>query len=307
MILLITILSLLFYACHKIDKNAVEVQNTDVTVESNYNTSESIDNSDTSSNVESNNNDDSNYGQEIQVDKSKIVISDEADFPYNDIWQGYTPNSYVIAQTQSYENKWFRKYAAYYPRFTDEIKHAGSEAIKQYYADFAEKEYTECEKFMEYWGIGDTVTDAIYDYNYYCYKTYYVDFFKKYLSVGYSYEDYCGGVHGLHFYTVDNFDMNTGKLLTLDDLFGNAKIYRSILNNLICKNLLIQYKDEELFINPSEETDIISYAKNLQFQITDNGIEFIFQIYEIAQYAAGTISVTVPYEELSGILQIQID
>ena len=295
-IILMIILAVSLYSCGQTDEN-VFYQNTNVVTDAGDITT---DISDTF------NYDENDSGQEIQVDKSKIVISDEAKFSEYESWfPPVPPNSYAVTKTQTYDEKWIRVYAAYYPKFTDEIKYAGSDAIKQYYAQKVEKdkEYINSDE----WGIGDTVIDELFDYYYYDYSTYDTKFFGKYLSVRYFDAWYGGGIHGEEFYTVDNFDMETGKLLTLNDLFGNEEMYRPILQELICKNLMLQYTEETFFMNPYKNSDIMNYIDNSRFRITDGGIEFIFQEYEIACYAAGTIFVIVPYDELSDILQIQIN
>ena len=232
----------------------------------------------------------------IQVDKSKVIISDEVELP--DYLPPIPPNSYAITQTQTYE-KWKRIYAVYYPRFTDEIKYAGSEIIKNYYTELAQSE-TE----HGYWEMEDTVFDSVLEYHkYYC-KTYEVGFYDTYLSVLYFSTWFGGGVHSRELCLVDNFDMESGRILTLEDLFGEEEIYYPILNKAICKRLLEQ--DIPTFMKIEENIDIISYSFDLQFRICETGIEFIFQEYEIASYAAGIIFITVPYQDLESILVINI-
>ena len=235
----------------------------------------------------------------IQVDKSKVIISDEVQLPV--YFPAIPPNSYAITQTQSYE-KWTRTYAVYYPLFTDEIKYAGSEIIKNYYAELAQSE-----KERGYWEMEDMVVDRATNlHNYYC-KSYEVGFFEPYLTVLYFRTAYYGGAHSLEYYSVDNFDMISGELITMTDLFGEEDTYRPILNRLICEQLLSQI-DFPLHVILNADTDIMSYSHSpkLQFRICSTGIEFIFQIYEIASYADGAIFVNIPYEDLEPILAIDL-
>ena len=39
------------------------------------------------------------------------------------------------------------------------------------------------------------------------------------------------------------------------------------------------------------------------FKVTEDGITFIYNPYEIAAYAAGTIRITIPWDELQDILR----
>ena len=236
----------------------------------------------------------------VKVDKSKVITSNEADLP--DYWSlpEFPQNSYAITQTQTYE-KWTRTFAVYYPQFINEIEYMGSEDIKNYYAELAKK----AKEKLKNWEMEDTVIDAATQHDFFYYQTYETEFSGIYLSVLYLGVEYMGGAHPLESFLSDNFDMTTGKILTLEDVFGDAEKYRPVLNKAICKNLLPQ-KEKLLRVN-FEEVDIISHANNLQFRIKDYGIEFIFQIYEIAPYSSGAIFVTVPYEDLSGILKIKME
>jgi len=92
------------------------------------------------------------------------------------------------------------------------------------------------------------------------------------------------------------------KILTLEDLFGEEQIYRTELNKLLYKQILSQNIRTVVL---DETTDIISYARDLQFRITENGIVFIFQNYEIASYAEGAIFLTIPYGELEPFLLLE--
>lgn len=278
-IVVFMILSLLLYACEQTEENIVDVQNSDIVIE----TIETFDNN----------------GRGIKVDKSKAVIYDGVIMP--EIPKA-PPNSYDIAKTLSYQDKWFRTEAVYYPRFTDEIKYEGSEKIKQYYAELAEEQ----EGYINNISISDEVYDDYFNYHLYTYVTYDVIFFEKYLSVLYFSVGYYGGIHSFDQYWADNFDMTTGEILKLEDLFGYEYMYREILQELICKNLLIQYDEDIFFENPYEVPNIMQNIYDSRFRITEKGIDFIFPTYAIAPYDAGNIFVTVPYEELSEILLMEI-
>lgn len=118
---------------------------------------------------------------------------------------------------------------------------------------------------------------------------------------------FMGGAHGGGSYTGVNFDVATGKQITLDDL-GDSEAIRQTSKQYILDTIansseqargnlysddIIDYKQviEELFSNGNQP----------EFYLDTVGITFIFQQYDIAPYAAGTISVTVPYSQYEGI------
>lgn len=118
---------------------------------------------------------------------------------------------------------------------------------------------------------------------------------------------FMGGAHGGGTYTGVNFDVATGKQITLDDL-GDAEAIRQTSKQYILDTIansseqargnlysddIIDYKQviEEYFSNGNQP----------EFYLDNVGITFIFQQYDIAPYAAGTISVTVPYSQYEGL------
>ena len=118
---------------------------------------------------------------------------------------------------------------------------------------------------------------------------------------------YLGGAHGGGSFTGVSFDVGTGEQITLDDL-GDAESIRAtskeyILNAIATSseeakgNLymddVIDYKEviNELFSNDNQP----------EYYLDTVGITFVFQQYDIAPYAAGMISFTVPYSQYEGI------
>lgn len=120
---------------------------------------------------------------------------------------------------------------------------------------------------------------------------------------------YTGGAHPNTYAKYLNFDAKTGKKLTADEVFaknGEAKICSLILQKLI----------ED--VNKKMETDTITSVERLQsvgilldtdiyipenFLLGKDGVTFYYNHYEIAPYAAGDFSLTVPYDEISAYLK----
>lgn len=127
----------------------------------------------------------------------------------------------------------------------------------------------------------------------------------KIFSYGINRYIYMGGAHGITRMAYLNFDLKTGKQLTENDLFVDG--YHPLLAELI-KNRIV----EESQLNPEVQTIINlkrtdyyidSIKPNGNFYITDEGINYVFNPYEIAPYYLGQTDVTIPYERLTDILK----
>ena len=96
---------------------------------------------------------------------------------------------------------------------------------------------------------------------------------------------YTGGAHGMNTETCLVFSLETGDRLGLEDIFREDSM--SALPGLLMKHV------SEAFEDPSDSgyllvTDIPATEN---FSISDSGITFIYNPYEIAAYAAGTIRI----------------
>lgn len=112
---------------------------------------------------------------------------------------------------------------------------------------------------------------------------------------------YTGGVHGMHGTYYTNIDLHTLRVIKLSDLFKAS--YEEPLTKLICEQLMKDVKVESLEeleeqgFGPLEE---ITPTEN--FVIYADAIEFLYNVYEIAPYAYGAVSVILPYETLKPLL-----
>ena len=118
---------------------------------------------------------------------------------------------------------------------------------------------------------------------------------------------FLGGAHGGGTYGGVSFDVATGEQITLDDL-GDADSIREVSKNYILNT--IETSSEQARGNLYSD-DIIDYKEVIEeyfsngnqpeFYLDTLGITFVFQQYDIAPYAAGMISFTVPYSEYDEI------
>ncbi|MDD4968659.1 MAG: RsiV family protein [Paludibacter sp.] len=119
---------------------------------------------------------------------------------------------------------------------------------------------------------------------------------------------YMGGAHGLETRNYYNFDLKTGKTITEVDLFKPE--YKAELSELLKKRIVEESKElketkETEPILSLEDTDFWADAikPNGNFYITDEGINYVFNPYEIAPYYIGQTEVTIPFNRLKNILK----
>lgn len=118
-----------------------------------------------------------------------------------------------------------------------------------------------------------------------------------------------GGAHPNQWSRWLNFDFESGKLLTKDDVFlASAKtdIERILLDHLILMQAEL-YPDESL--KTLEDLQQKGFLQLTNMYIPDNfllrkeGVSFLFNRYDIAPYSAGEIVIEVPYEEIGYCLK----
>lgn len=109
---------------------------------------------------------------------------------------------------------------------------------------------------------------------------------------------YLGGAHGSYVVNYYNFDVKSGKLLSIKDVIPEGKEQEVLkaMEEQLCKDW--EAKD---LADLQEKTGITMlgdlYLTN-NFFVKEDSILFLFNQYEIAPYAAGLISVTVEKPEM---------
>ena len=120
-----------------------------------------------------------------------------------------------------------------------------------------------------------------------------------------------GGAHPNQWSQWLNFDFATGKRLTKDEVFqasARQDIEQILLNKLIA---------QQAKLNPEEKVETLEDLQQLgflqltsmyipeNFLLSQKGVLFLFNRYDIAPYAAGEIVLEVPYEEIGHYLKQQ--
>ncbi len=118
---------------------------------------------------------------------------------------------------------------------------------------------------------------------------------------------YTGGAHGTMLLTTLNFDLRTGKPLYFKDVFNIEKDVemRKVIQNQLLFDVSL---DMERGITSLEELNGLGYniseliPQPTTFILSELGITFIYQVYEIAAYALGEQVITIPYDQMTDFL-----
>lgn len=113
---------------------------------------------------------------------------------------------------------------------------------------------------------------------------------------------FVGGAHGMSLTKFINWEPRTHKNLTMDDVFISG--YLPELNKVADT---IFRKEENLSPTATLANDYFfkdaKFSVNNNFLITPLGIRFLYNVYEIKPYAAGTTSIDIPYAKIKKLLR----
>ncbi|WP_298710438.1 DUF3298 and DUF4163 domain-containing protein [Chitinophaga sp.] len=122
-----------------------------------------------------------------------------------------------------------------------------------------------------------------------------------YLAIGKMEYEYSGGAHGNYGTTFEAYDLAAKKKLKVTDVFKTG--YKPVVGAALEKSYRKQFRvpageplDKGFLFNRHIEP-------NDNFYLTDKGAVFSFVPYEIAAYAAGQITLFVPWNEIRSVVQ----
>lgn len=110
--------------------------------------------------------------------------------------------------------------------------------------------------------------------------------------------DYTGGAHGSTSETGVNFNRNTGEVIGEEDIFAEGS--RDEVKKCLSAHLQEALPDNDAY----DALFIKDIEPNGNFIVTPAGITYIYGQYEIGPYYLGIIKVTLPWEELEGLIDL---
>lgn len=108
-----------------------------------------------------------------------------------------------------------------------------------------------------------------------------------------------GGAHPNHYSKTYSFNEN-GEIITLSDIFKAGVDYLTPVSKVVQADLKKREFADANWISEGAAPIADNYQN---FVLKDTGIDFIFDPYQVAAYAAGTQTVTVPYANLTSVLR----
>ena len=245
------------------------------------------------------------------------IVSDDIVFGASESTRNSLPSanlkeSYVFTKSLNSGNIFYWDYELYLPRFTDEISYDGAETIKSYYEDMADSTAERINQIAEKGFDGDRISKSFlasretpYSVCYFTYSNYSASFIEPYLTVTFGSYVYLGGAHGFDDQWCDNFDMRSGKKLSLEDIFidieNDAEFLNEYMNNAL----------DGMFGDKHTEIDIMEWYDQEEgfhhaFRLTEEGVQILFGSYETGPYGYGMPEVTLPYSDIQSIIKIDI-
>ncbi len=110
---------------------------------------------------------------------------------------------------------------------------------------------------------------------------------------------YTGGAHGMYAITAHNYSLTGGYELTLHDLFSPAQLtgLASLIRNRLYE--IYEVSGDEGLAEQGFFPEYIGPTEN--FAVTEAGITFYYNPYDIGCYALGGVSVDIGQDELNGL------
>ena len=121
------------------------------------------------------------------------------------------------------------------------------------------------------------------------------------LSLYFDRYEYTGGAHGMTYRSSDTWNLQKGIRMELTDFFPDKENYTEwIQKNIIDQIKQEMKKDNAMFFD--EYADLVKENFNAKnFYLSEDGVVIYFQLYEIAPYASGIQTFTIPYSKGSAV------
>lgn len=109
--------------------------------------------------------------------------------------------------------------------------------------------------------------------------------------------EYTGGAHGMTKRMADSWDLIEAKRIELSDLFPGRKDYKEYSINTIMRQIEKDIASENNFYFENYAELVKENFDSKNFYLTEEGVVIYFDLYEIAPYASGILTFTIPYSE----------
>ena len=123
--------------------------------------------------------------------------------------------------------------------------------------------------------------------------------YKDYRNYQISYYSFRGGAHGIQTLSNIVFDNKTGEVVREEDLFTPG--YEEPIAQLLRLAVKTSMEEEDPELMQLVQLELV--VPNGNFCVREDGVEWLFQPYEVGPYALGIVSATLSWEELKPFLK----
>ena len=118
------------------------------------------------------------------------------------------------------------------------------------------------------------------------------------LSTYFDKYEYTGGAHGNTIRVSDNWDLQTGRYIELEDLFRSGENYREMIIAEIIKIAEKEMADDPYIFFDDYKKLIVEYFNEESFNLNPKTLSIYYQQYDIGPYVSGIVVFEIPYETL---------
>lgn len=209
------------------------------------------------------------------------------------------PSVKILTESKTYQNEEKTLDVLYYERqyaVLEGNKKELADGVADFFADNktameakAEDYAKESEEFLN-----DVTQEDAYQYIYTLNQTVIPERAdSRVLSFKLSTYEYRGGAHGGNLYSGVTFDADTGKELKFSDIITDQEKFQSAVYDYIVEEAENYLGKDGLY--PEYKETIQSSLDHLTWVLTDYGMQITYQEYELAPFAAGAVTVDLPY------------
>lgn len=206
-----------------------------------------------------------------------------------------TFNTLVISEEMKYDGVTVLNYRIEYPEFVSDTYKKTIRAVNKYYKDKALALQNNFRTKLYQMAVDQYLDDIKNGFPvrvFEALQTFKVTYNKAcIISIYFDNYQYTGGAHGLTVRSSQTWNLKTGKMIKLRELYGCSGNYKSYIKRKVIEQ--ISENPDTYFENYEELVEQTFDVNN--FYCTPQGVVVYFQQYDIAPYASGIREFLLPY------------
>lgn len=207
-----------------------------------------------------------------------------------------TVKNIVLKKDMQYDGVTVLTYSIQYPEISSENYKKAAKVVNNYYKSRALEYQQYVEKDLYQMAVEQYLDDIQNGYPVRIFAaedSYNITYNKAcILSLYFDRYQFTGGAHGITDRTSQTWNLQTGKMIKLSELFECLFDYRRYIKDQVIEQIK---QDPEPYFENYEEL-VEQYFNVNNFYCTPQGVVGYFQLYEIAPYASGIREFLVPYD-----------